>query len=75
MQVRSHGESSTPSSPSVPPAVVSALIVTSETPKRIPAAVPSITPWCSWLSSFFDSTRKVPSASSADSKTIIAARE
>jgi hypothetical protein len=43
-------------------------MATSDTPKRIPAAVPSITPWCSCESSFFDSTRNVPSASRADSK-------
>ena len=61
--------------PSSPTEVVSALIATSETPKRIPAAVPSMTPWCSCESSFFESTRKVPSASSADSKAIMPAIE
>ena len=50
-------------------------MATSETPKRIPAAVPSMTPWCSCEPSFFDSTRKVPSASSADSKAIMPAIE
>jgi hypothetical protein len=42
MQVTSQGESS-PAIPS-PTAPVSALMATSETPNRIPAAVPSITP-------------------------------
>jgi hypothetical protein len=50
-------------------------MATSETPNRMPAAVPSITPWCSCEPSFFDSTRNVPSISSADSNTIIPASE
>ena len=33
-----------PAPPTVP---VRALIATSETPKRMPAAAPSSTPWCS----------------------------
>ena len=43
MQVKSQGDEqpSTPAEPTVP---VRALMATSETPNRMPAAVPSITP-------------------------------
>jgi hypothetical protein len=43
MHVISQGDSS-PVRPSLPTDPVSALMATSETPKRMPAAVPSITP-------------------------------
>ncbi len=73
-QVASHGEIS-PATPMSPTAPVSALIATSETPKRMPAAMPSMTPWCSCEPSLGDSTRNVPSASRADSNAIMPASE
>ena len=70
----SQGESS-PSAPSEPTEPVRALIATSETPKRMPAAVPSMTPWCSCEPSFGERTSTAPTASSADSKATMAASE
>ena len=61
--------------PSEPTEPVSALIATSETPKRMPAAVPSITPWCSCEPSFGERTSTVPTTSRADSNATIAASE
>jgi hypothetical protein len=55
--------------------VVSALIATSETPNKIPAAVPSITPWCWCEPSRGERTRNVPMKRRADSKAIMPAVE
>ena len=44
MQVKSQGDGARPSTPAEPTVPVRALMATSETPNRMPAAVPSITP-------------------------------
>ena len=51
---------------------VMALMATSETPKRMPAAVPMSTPWCSWWApKRGEKTSSMPMPSRPASKTII----
>jgi hypothetical protein len=75
-QVTIHGEARPPTRPVAATPSVSALIATSETPKRIPAARPSSAPACSWWPLKRGAkTSRAPTASSDASKAIIAATE
>ena len=58
--------------PSLPMLPVRALMATSETPNRIPAAAPMSTPWCSCEGpNLGESTSRQPTASSPASKAIM----